>query len=178
MGRISPLSSGECPHLRNVDRDDAKRFHRLPRATREVRNVDGRASPGLRLLGDLAKAAPRCEVVDVHVERQAVLQAVDPAQVHEEIHPAMSAGLLREFAGLLPERMAVLLAIGGCARAVEPVVELEVSLLVRTRTGLVLNVDAQRIVHEDAVRALNRVDAAVWMRHLTREVEQKTPCVP
>ena len=60
--------------------------------------------------GQLAEAACRRKVIDIHVKRQPLLQTIGPAQVHQIIHAAVSGlhSVLRVFA---PERMVVFVNI-------------------------------------------------------------------
>ena len=140
-------------HLRDVDGHDAERLRRLPSAPGEVGHVDGRAAVEGGALGELADRAGCREVVDVHVERKAVLEAVAEPEVHEEVHAAVSAHLLGELAGRLPERMPVLVPdfVGLVLR--EPAV--------RALAGLGGERDAERVVVEAAHGAGEQVDAAV-----------------
>ena len=69
-------------------------FHLIPVATREVGHLHRHTAIGDGGGGQLTEAGPFGGVVDVLVKRQAMLQAVDEAIVHDEVHAAMSANFL------------------------------------------------------------------------------------
>ena len=159
-------------HLREIDRLNPERFHRLPCATREVGNLDGCAALRLGFFCDFAQTAPRSEVIHIHVERETVLETVHPAQVHEEVHSSVSADLLSDLPELGPERMPVFFAVFRRALLVESAARGVLLGFPRTGTRGALDVYPERIVHENAVRSLDCVYAAVRMGNGAREVEQ------
>ena len=91
-----------------VDGFDAERGEFLPSAAGEVGHLDGGAVVGVGDLGEFGDDGPLAGLVDVDVQREAFLQAVAEAQVHEEVHAAVAAETLGELAGFLPEGMTIL----------------------------------------------------------------------
>ena len=70
-------------------------FDAVPLATCEVGYFDRDVAV---VHGDgtqLGQAAPFGQVVDIDVQRQAVLQTVDQPGIHDEVHSAVSADFLR-----------------------------------------------------------------------------------
>ncbi len=80
------------------------------------------------------------------------MQTVAEPQIHQEVHAAMPADLLGDFAAALPQRMLILLTHFLQLRIAEPTV----------RLGLKGN--AQRIVRQNALCAGDRIDPAVGPR--------------
>ena len=66
--------------LLEIDVDNAERLRVTPAAAREVGNVDRRAAVADGPLREFVDRRPAREVIDVLIERQAVLQAVRPAE--------------------------------------------------------------------------------------------------
>src|SRR5574344_965583 len=144
-------------HRLQFDVHDAPWFDVAPVAAGEVRDGLGARTVADGGLRELAQAARRRQVIDVHVERESVLQAVRPAEVHDEVHAAVSADLLRHFGDVTPHRMHVLLADALRALLVEPLVRLAVE-------ALVLECALERKVADDAARAGDKVDPGVRTR--------------
>ena len=63
----------------------------VPIATREVGNFDGSKIIFEGEGREGADAAPLGKVIDVHVEGETVMQTIDKAVVHDEVHAAMTA---------------------------------------------------------------------------------------
>src|SRR5574344_2293014 len=158
------------PHLLEVDIDDAPGLDVLPVAAGEVGNRDRLRSAPHGLLGQLAEAARRREVVDVHVQRFAVLQAPDPAEVHDEVHAAVSADLRRDRGDVAPHRVHVPPSDVVHLILFEPGVRLMVVAPVLERAH-------QRIVAHDALRAADEAGAAVGTRRAHIVLHHDGPAV-
>ena len=162
-------SGSRQTNLGEIDRKVTKRRGGLPCAAGEVGHVHRGAAPSYGLLAQFAQAAPAREVVDVLVERQAVLQAVREPEHHEEVHAAVAAEPLGHLAGLLPERVHELLFhLLGALRLEERV---------DAGAGLLLPADAVGIVGEDALRAGHGVDARIRARraHVVLDHDRAAP---
>lgn len=73
----------------------------------EIRDLD---RSGTVLDGNGRKrtyAAPFRKVINIHIQRQTVAQAIDETVIHHEIHSAMSADSLGNLTDLCDERMSV-----------------------------------------------------------------------
>ena len=66
----------------------------LPGATGEVGDGDGLAAAEGGLLGEFGEHGPLAGFVDVDVEGFALLEAEAEAQIHEEVHAAVSLSLI------------------------------------------------------------------------------------
>ena len=66
----------------------------VPVAAGEVRELDRHIPVLDGDAGEFSDAAPLGEVINILVQRQAVVQAVYQAVVHDEVHSAVSADLL------------------------------------------------------------------------------------
>ena len=68
----------------------------VPGAAGEVRDLDRGVAVLHRDLAELGETAPFGHIIDIHIERKAVPEAVDQTVVHNEIHSAVTADLLCE----------------------------------------------------------------------------------
>jgi len=71
---------------------------RFPRTAREVRDVDGIGTVRYGPVAQRRQTAPECRVVNVHVRRESVLQAVHVPPILDEIHPAVTSEFLGKLA--------------------------------------------------------------------------------
>ena len=101
---ILPPTTRNAAKSRRSGFHDPQRFTRLPAAAGEVGNVDRTAAACDRSFRAFTDRAERRRVVDIHVQRQTVPQAVNQAIVFEKIHSAVPAGGLLDRFGP-PERM-------------------------------------------------------------------------
>jgi len=124
-----------------------------PFAAGEVGDVDAEGSARDRLLAQDAGEAPQDAVVNVHVQRKALVEAADQTEHHHEIHAAVallvvgSEGL--EFG---PEWVGVAVAHFGGLGVVEPTV---------SPGGAVVHVKARRVAVVGGLGADDLVEAAV-----------------
>ena len=81
----------------------------VPQSTCEVGECNGSAIVVHRDSAKLSDSTPLSQVVYVHIEWQTVLQTVDEACAHDEVHTAVTANFLGELAELLQNRAFVLL---------------------------------------------------------------------
>ena len=82
----------------------------VPGAAGEIRDFDRGVAVLHRDLAELGETAPFGHIIDIHIERKAVPEAVDQTVVHNEIHSAVASDLLGKSLKLRgKDRVAVLL---------------------------------------------------------------------
>src|ERR1035437_8712341 len=122
----------------------------LPLAAGEIRELLRCAAVGDTRLTKRDGSAPGGGVVDIDIGRQSQLHALGEAVRHHVIHAAMAADFFRHLADSLPQRGLVFLLIQ---------VERFEGFAPRP-----IDVDARRIIAEDALGAGDQVDAVVGLR--------------
>src|ERR1035437_3022099 len=126
------------------------RLARLPLAAGEIRELLRCAAVGDTRLTKRDGSAPGGGVVDIDIGRQSQLHALGEAVRHHVIHAAMAADFFRHLADSLPQRGLVFLLIQ---------IERFEGFAPRP-----IDVDARRIIAEDALGAGDQVDAVVGLR--------------
>ena len=124
-----------------------------PFAAGEVGDVDAEGAAGDGLLAEDAREAPQGAVVNVHVQREALVEAADQTEHHHEIHAAVPllvvGGEGLEFG---PEWVGVAVAHLGGLGLVEPAV---------APRGAVVHIEARRVAVVGGLGADDLVQAAV-----------------
>ena len=110
----------------------------VPMAAGEVGHGHGRAVVVHGERAEFSQTAPLSQVVDVHVEGQTILQAVNHAGVHDEVHTAVAAYFLGHLAVLLQDGVLVLGLEGFLLSLGHEAVRAEVVHLGRMAGGLEL----------------------------------------
>ena len=124
-----------------------------PLAAGEVGDVDAEGAAGDGLLAEDAREAPQGAVVDVHVQREALVEAADQAEHHHEVHAAVALLVVGgEGLELGPERVGVAVAHLGGLGVVQPAV---------APRGAVVHIETRGVAVMRGLGADDLVEAAV-----------------
>ena len=124
-----------------------------PFAAGEVGDVDAEGAAGDGLLAEDAREAPQGAVVNVHVQREALVEAADQTEHHHEIHAAVPLLVVGgEGLELGPEWVGVAVAHLGGLGLVEPAV---------APRGAVVHIEARGVAVVGGLGADDLVEAAV-----------------
>ena len=80
----------------------------VPETTGEVWEGNGSAVVVHRKSAQLSQRTPLCQIINIHIQWQAILQAVNQTRVHNEVHTTMTH-LTAQFTILLQDRVIILL---------------------------------------------------------------------
>jgi len=134
-----------------------------PLAAGEVGDVDADGAAGDRFFAEDAGEAPEDAVVNVEVEREALVEAADQAEHHHEVHAAVTllvvGGERLEFG---PEWVGVAVAHFGGLGVVQPAV---------SPGGAVVHVEARGVAVVGGLGADNLVEAAIGAAAVGVELE-------
>ena len=134
-----------------------------PLAAGEVGDIDADGAAGDRFLAQDAGEAPEDAVVDVEVEREALVEASDQTEHHHEVHAAVAlfvvGGEGLEFG---PEWVSVAVAHFGGLGVVEPAV---------APRGAVVHIETRGVAVMRGLGADDLVEAAVWAAAVGVELE-------
>ena len=139
----------------------------IPVSAGEVRNFNRSGAVDHRNRAEFGEAAPFGDVIDVQVHGEAVLEAVNNAVVHDEVHAAVAADLLSLFADFLDQRVLIFCDEGVFRRFREEAVGVEVFVVRNAFHFNLLAFDGValcRVLVREAERAGELVLTAVRLR--------------